>query len=284
MISLENLKSSGHFKEISLQKWDILFLEWDIDQNLYVVYDGELSVQKSIATKKWQFKTLWLLGIGNIVWEWALSGSKEKEVQIVANRKTVLLSIKWKKEFPAFVNEFPQDWYSLLTTIIDIANTRLLRANKELTANYEVNVAISKIKDVSMSSIYKLLLIFESILQVDQIMYFEKNLVMDEYYKLRYDSKSEQALQNKIIKFSWESLDFKKLTEEEIKISKYYRYTTLSLWEENYGFILIGRNLKDFHENEEQLLQNTAWSFVGVIHQKKIMDDQRNKNYIKSAL
>lgn len=284
MIQLENIKSSGHFTEVSLQKWDILFHEWDINKNIYIVYDGELCVQKSIATKRGEFKTLGLLGIGNIVGEWSLSNNDQKQVQIIANRNTTLLAIEWKKDFPNFVNAFPRDGYTLLTTIIDIANTRLLRANKELTANYEVNIAISKIKDISMSSIYKLLLIFESILWVDQIMYFEKNIVMDEYYKLRYNSKSKHSLQNKIIKFPGEILDFQKLSEENIETAKYYRYTKLSLWEENHWFIVVWRDSKDFHENEEQLLQNTAWSFVGVIHQKKIMDDDRNKNYIKSAL
>jgi CRP-like cAMP-binding protein len=284
MIILENLKSSGYFNTISLKKWDVLFKQWDINQNLYLVYDGELSVQKEISLQKWEFKTLWLLGIGNIVWEAALSNNKPKEVKISANRETILLSIEWKKAFPKFVSAFPKDGYSLLITIIDIANTRLLKANSELTANYEVNIAISKIRDISMSSIYKLLLIFESIIWVDQIMYFEKNLVMDEYYKLRYDSKNKKCLRNTIIKFPNETLNFKILKEEKVEICKYKRYIKLSLWRESYWFILIGRDKKDFHENEEKLLINTAASFVAIIHQKRILDDKKNKNYVKSVL
>lgn len=284
MIELEKLKSSGHFEEIKLKKWDILFHEWDVDMNLYLVYDGELSVRKEVSLQKWKYKTLSLLGIWNIVWEAALSHNNPKEVQIIANRETTLLAIEWKTAFPNFVSAFPELGYIFLTTVIDIANTRLLRANSELTANYEVNVAISKIKDISMASIYKLLLIFESILKVDQIMYFEKNLVMDEYYKLRYDSKNEHSMGNTIIKFPNGKLNLDILKEEEIKVSKYKRFIELTLWEESYGFILIWKDSKDFHENEEKLLRNTAWSFVAVIHQKRILDDTKNKNYIKSAL
>ena len=283
MLQLENIKSSGYFEELSLEQWSVLFDEGEKDEFLYIVYDGELSVQKSIMTKKGQYKVLWLLWIWNIVWEGSLSNNNPKEVRIIANRKTSLLKIHGKK-FPEFVTHFPKEWYTLLTTIIDIANTRLLRANKELTANYEVNIAISKIKDISLSSILKLLVVFESILGVDQIMYFEKNLVMDNYYKLKYDSKSEQSLQNSIIKFENETFDIAKLKEENIQISKYIRHTKLSLWDTNYGFLLIGKDAKDFNENEEKLLQNTAGSFVGIIHQKKILDDQKNINYIKSAL
>lgn len=267
-----------------MSAWEILFKEWDIDENIYIIYDGELSVERSIETKKWSFKQLWLIGIWNIVWEAALSHSEPKEVQIIANRNTLLLKIEWKKAFPTYVTAFPKDAYEVLITIISIANSRLLRSNRQLTANYEVNVAISKIKDISITSIYKLLLIFQSILQVDQIMYFEKNRVMDSYYKLRYNSKNKSSIQNKIIKFEDETLSFDTLKQEWIELSKHIIHADLTLWEEHYGFLVVGREKKVFHENEQQLLINTAGSFVWIIHQKWLIDEARNKNYIKSAL
>lgn len=284
MIHLENIKSSWHFTQLKLKSWEVLFQQWDIDENLYIIYDGELSVQRSIETKKWDFKELWLLSIGNIVWEAALSHSEPKQVQIVANRDTVLLKIEWKTDFPKFVSEYPSEGYTLLTTIISIANTRLLRANRQLTANYEVNLAISKIKDISITSIYKLLLVFQSILQVDQIMYFEKNRVIDSYYKLRYDSKNTSSIQNKIIKLKNEKFDFDVLQAEKVDLCRYIRSSDLTLWDEHYWFLVMGRDIKDFHENEDQLLANIAWSFVGIIHQKWIIDEAKNKNYIKSVL
>ena len=45
----------------------------------------------------------------------------------------------------------------------------------------------------------------------------------------------------------------------------------------------MGRERKDFSENEEKLLKNTAASFVGIIHQKNLLDQQKNKAYIKSG-
>ena len=115
-------------------------------------------------------------------------------------------------------------------------------------------------------------------------MYFEKNRVMDTYYKLKYDSKNKTAIQNKIMKFDNEKLNMQQLKDEGIELSRYTRTTELTLWDEHYGFIVIGRDKRDFHEWEEQLLSNTAGSFVGIIHQKWLIDDARNKNYIKSAL
>lgn len=282
MINIEEIKKSGYFNEISLKKGELLFSEWDVDENLYIVYDGELSIEKEINTKKWEFKLLSLLGPGNFVWESALSHSNPKEVRIRAKRDTQLLYIEWKKEFPKFVTEFPKIAYWVLISIIDISNSRLLRANREVTANYEVNIAISKIKDISITSINKLLLVFESILQVDQIMFFEKNIVMDNYYKLKYDSKNEKCLQNKIIKFPEETFSSEKLLEEDIATSRFLRHTKLRLWGTNYGFLAMGREKKDFNENEEKLLHNIASSFVWIIHQKELLDEQRDKSYIKS--
>jgi hypothetical protein len=79
-------------------------------------------------------------------------------------------------------------------------------------------------------------------------------------------------------------MNFEILAEEKIIVSKYKRYIKLSLGQENYWFIVMWRNHKDFHENEEKLLRNTAASFVAIIHQKRILDDTRNQNYVKSAL
>jgi len=281
MLNLEHIKSCDFFKETHLKKWDILFKEWDIDSFLYIVYDWELIIEKSIILMEWKFKKLSLLGLWNIVWEWSLNNSDPKEVQIRANRDTVLYKIN-AQDFPKFTTKHPKTAYSILTTVISLSNTRLLRANREVTANYEVNIAISKISNISADSIYKLLFVFESILWVDQIMFFEKNLVMDNYYKLKYDSKSEHSLQNKIIKFPDNSVDKKTLEDEWIIVSKNIRSVELALWGTSYGFLVTWKDNKDFNENEEKLLQNTAGSFVAIIHQKKLLDEQNNKNYVKN--
>ena len=282
MLDLEKLKSSEYFTEISLQSGEILFREGDLDEHLYIVYDGELSVERSVSSSPWNFKTLWLLWIWNIVGESALTRNEEKEVQIKAHRATTLLSIHWKEDFPNFVNNSPAEAYNLLLAIIDISNLRLLRANREVTAHYEVSNAISHIQSFDLKAVVSLLKTFKSILEVDTIMYFEKNIVMEDYYKLKYDSGTTQNFQNQIFKFTKNTLSNSTIRDEGLELPKYTRSTPLFLWSENYGFLLIGRKGKDFHENEEKLLQNTATSFVGVIHQKEILENERNKSYMKS--
>lgn len=284
MIQLEKLKKTWFFKEVILKQWEILFDEGEKDWNIYIIYDGELAVQRSIKSEVGNMKTLGLLWIWNIVGEGALSRDLPKEVRVISNRNTILLSINGKNTFQDFLKNFPDEWYNLLITIIEIANSRLLRANKEVTANYEVSRAIANIWTIDMKSIYWLLETFHKILEVDQILYFEKNLVMPDYYKLKYDSQAEHKLQNIIIKFPGNILNKEILEEESIHLLPYSRYTALLLWKDNHGFLCVARERKDFNENEEKLLQNVATSFVWVIHQKEILDEQKNKIYIKWGL
>lgn len=282
MLDLEKIKSSDFFTLQEIQAWETLLKEGDIDEYLYIIYSGELIVEKSINTLQDKFKVLSHLWPWDILWEASLRESHPKQVQIRASQNTRILKIHGKKDFPKFVSKHPQLWYDVLMSVISIANSRLTKANREVTANYEVSIAISKIKDFSASSIYKLLLIFESILEVDQIMYFEKNLVVDHYFKLKYNSLNKHSLQNSILKLEDDNISQEKLTEESIKVSPYIRSAKLSLGEINYGFLVVWKKDTDFTENEEKLLTNIASSLVWVIHQKKLIDDQKNKNYIKS--
>ena len=283
MLDLEFLKSSEYFEQIFLKKWEILFSEWERDEYVYIVYDGEISVEKSLQTQAGEFKNLGLLWIWNIIGEWSLDKVQKKEVQIKANRNSTLLRIHGKEDVPKFIESSPKEAYIFLMTIINLANTRLLRANRELSANYEVSQAILWINTINMKSIIALLQSFQSILWVDRIIYFEKNIAVDTYYKLRYDSQANASLTSDIFVLTEDTLFREELESQWLTLSRYVIHTPLLLWKKNYGYLVVGKNGKDFHENEEKLLGNTAASFVWVIHQKEILNNERNKTYIKSV-
>lgn len=282
MIDLEYLQWSGFFKELILSAWEVLFSEWDVDPHIYLIYDGELIVKKSVATNINAFKTLWTITKWNIVWEWALNHEEKKEVHIEANKKTKLLKIDGKKDFPQFMAEKPKEAYSLLMSIIHLANTRLLEANREITANYEVSLAISHIQEINLLSITRLLETFIPILWVERILYFEKNQAVEWYYKLQYDSKKSSNIENNIFTIQDIKEAHAEIESQWIQLTRFTRITPLPLGKKNYWYIMIGREKNDFHENEEKLLTNTAMSFVSIIHQKEILDATRNKSYIKN--
>jgi len=283
-MDLKTLQHSPFFDEVSLSQWDVLFDEWEKDSFLYIVLEGELDIDTSLQSLDKKYKKLWSVKSGGIIGEASLSHSEEKQVRIIARSESKVLKIDGRKDFPNFIKEHPDLGYQILIEIIDMSNKRLLQANKQVTANFEVNNAISKIKDVSNTSIYKLLLIFESILGVDQIMFFEKNVAMDEYFKCKFNSKNKHAITNTIIKFPKWVFSRDIVLESGIELATYIRWVALKLWDNNYGFLVAWKETRSFNENEEKLLQNTASSFVAVIHQKEIMSENENKKHIKSGI
>lgn len=282
MIDLALITSNSFFKKLHLKKDEKLFQEWENNDNIYILHSGSLRVEKKIAVGDNTFKHLSNIYPGGIIGEGTLSASVPKQVQIRALQDSTLYSIS-AHEFKEFATTYPEIGYELMLEIIKLGNHRLLVANKEITSNYEVNLAISKIKDFTSTTIYKLLIIFQGILDVDQIMYFEKNLVMDTYFKLKYDSRKEKSIQNIIFKFENNTLNPKEISKEWNEIYENHIFVPLILWEVNYGYILVARKHTDFNDNDMRLLENTASWFIAVIHQKHIMEEERNQNYIKNA-
>lgn len=281
MISRDILLTSGFFQQVSLKKGEILFDEWEKDPYLYIISQWELCLQKSTKLEKWHFKTLWNLKKDAILWEGSLTKDTAKEVRIIAVEDTELLRIESQKDIARFVEQYPQEGYELLLEIIKIWNARILQANKEVTANYEISRALSRLQHIDMKAIYSLLETFESILWVDQIVYIEKNTALDEYYKLRYNSLEEIKVQNIILHFPKNIYAQEILETEKIVLGTYTRCIPLLIGENQHGYLLIWKHKNDFLESEEKLLQNIAVSFVGVIHQKEILQEQKNKLSLK---
>ena len=281
MIELDILIKSWFFKEVFLKKWEVLFHEGEINPFLYIIYEGEARVEKSIVWEAWTYKTLWSLKKWDIIWEGSISENAPKEVQIVCTQDTHLLYIHSHDTFPIFLERYPKDAYLLLLKIIKLSNNRLLQANRELTANYEISSKISTLEEINVKSIFSLLDTFEAILKADQILYIEKSTALDEYYKLKYNSYEAIKAQNIILHFSKNIFSYEKLEKEHIELMRYYRSISLSIGNEIHGFLVISRAENDFNESEERLLQNIATSFVWIIHQKQLQEEQKNKNYIK---
>jgi len=280
MISLPNLQKSGHFKTLSLNQWEVLFEQWDFDSNLYIIVSWELEVDTKIHSIAGEYKNIWVLHAWEILWEASMSRNEQKQARVSSLWKTTLLYIDGKVGFLKFLKEYPELWYQLLLSIIEITNRRLLSANQETRANHEVNLAIWEIKTITTKAIGKLLEKFKTILKVDQIVFLEKNIVMDEYFKLKYISPSKKELWNTIIKFSKGIFSLDVLREESIELKQELLFSPLHLWDKEYGFLVIWRDKKKFERWEEKLLQNTASSFVGIIHRKEVLDEQESKKLL----
>jgi hypothetical protein len=116
-----------------------------------------------------------------------------------------------------------------LLHIIELSNSRLLRANREVTANYEISCAIAQMGQIDMQAIISLLKIFKSILQADEILYIEKNTALEEYFKIKYMSRDKDKIQNIIIHLEKNIFYYEKIEKENIMLFRYRRFVPLLL-------------------------------------------------------
>ena len=147
MLNIEFLENSWFFQIKTLEAWEILFDEWDIDNNLYIIKEWELSIEKYTTTDRTETKILAKLWNSEIFWEWSLWDSAPKQVRIKATKKTTLLEIEAKNSFEEFLLKHTKKWVDLLSSIIYISNKRLLEANFLITSSYKINKHISEINE-----------------------------------------------------------------------------------------------------------------------------------------
>ena len=51
MFDIKNILWNKYFKSKSLKTWEILFDEWEIDKNIYVVEKGKVKVEKYFSSE-----------------------------------------------------------------------------------------------------------------------------------------------------------------------------------------------------------------------------------------
>jgi hypothetical protein len=85
----------------------------------------------------------------------------------------------------------PKEALQFLKQIIDLGNKRVLKANSQITATYEMNHAILELESVNNKSVFHLLDTFKNIVHADFILFLEKNPVIDSYLNVKYDTRNQ---------------------------------------------------------------------------------------------
>jgi len=189
MLNIEFLENSWFFQIKTLEAWEVLFDEWDIDNNLYIIKEWELSIEKYTTTDRTETKILAKLWNSEIFWEWSLWDSAPKQVRIKATKKTTLLEIEAKNSFEEFLLKHTKKWVDLLSSIIYISNKRLLEANFLITSSYKINKHISEINEFNNKNLFEILDELEKTINWKYVLYLEKNPVLENILILKYDSR-----------------------------------------------------------------------------------------------
>ncbi len=278
--NLKKLEKNKNFKITNLKKWDILFNEWDIDNNLYFIVNWELGIEKYTTIEKKDTKELAILKKWDFLWEWSFIRTDDpKQVNIIAKTDTKLLKIDTKKDFKDFIKQEPELWLEILIKIIDTSNIRLLESNKRLTSILKMSDQIASIEEYDMKNIFNLIDSFQKIIWVDYIIFLEKNPIMKNYTTIKYDTRIKWKMQDTIIDLWDNILNIKDLKDNWIKLSKYNSIQSLKNWNEIIWFLVFWQNKNDFNDNEIKNIKPIANSLAWVIKQKQYIQDQINKEY-----
>lgn len=278
MLQLDFLQNSWFFKEFHLQANEILFDEWEKDQNIYIIVTGEIEIQKYTTLKRDEVKTLAKLSADQVFWEAALNNNKPKEARVIATRKTLLLWINAQEWIQNFMEKYPIEATNFLKYIIHLATTRVNYWNSLITANYKITQEIQKIKKVTNKSIFELIDKLEKIIHIDYILFVEKNPVMKDFLMLKYDSRNKWQMSDKIIEVANSKLDFL-----ELKINDTYSQTMdLNIWPENLWYLIFVRKNEDFSDNDIKILASISTWISWLIKEKRILEEEKNRIYMQN--
>ncbi len=277
MLDINFLKNSKFFNQRTLKKNEVLFDEGDIDNNIYILLAWELSVEKYTTRKKTETKVLGHLIKNDIFWEWALNSNQTKGLKLIAKRETHLLYINAQEWLEEFSKSQPKEWLDLLKYIIYISNKRLLEANLLITANYQISHDILSLNQINNKSIFELIDRIKDIINVDYILFLEKNTVMENYLIMKYDSRKQWKMQSEIIEITDNKLE---LLELKLTDTNYY-IQELAIWEDGLWYLVYFRKKKDFDENDKKILTSISSWISWVIKEKKLIEEERDKNFME---
>jgi len=279
MLNIKNLENSWFFKKIILEKWELLFDEWDINNNLYIIKIWELKVEKYTDKNKNETKILWYIKSNEILWEASLNNNKEKEVKISANKKSYLLYINWKEWIDEFSKKYIEDSIELFKYMIYLWNKRLIDTNKLITINYKFNQELLLIKNISNKSIFEIIDKLVDILDISYILYYEINPIMNNFLILKYDTRYKWKMKNEIIEITEKKLDILKS-----KLNDFHNYIqNIFIWNINLWYLSFFKKEYKFSENEKKVLSSISTWFSWLIKQKLILEEERNKNFLKES-
>ncbi len=279
MLNIDFYKKFKYFKEKNLLKWEIIFDEWDLDNNLYIITSWSISIQKYTTIDKVDTKELAILKAWDFFWEASLNNLERKEVKVISLEPTTLLCINWELWVQSFIQKSPKEWLLLLNHIIDITNKRLLKANRQITANFEIVKSIQEIEKINEKNIFILINKIKSIIWCDYILFFERNTVLRNYINFRYDTRKENIIQEQFFDLTNISFELKDITW--IELDKYNHIEKLNIWELELWFLVFWNKKMKFNENDQKLISSISSSLTWVLKQREILKEENNKNYIK---
>jgi len=275
MIDINFLENSWYFKIRPLKKWEVLFNEWDFDNNLYIIKKWSLVIKKKVNDNN-DIKIIAKIWEWEVFWEWSLWNSEPKQVSIEASQDTLLLEIEAKNKFEEFLQKNTKEWIDLLSSIIYISNKRLLEANYLITLSYRINKYISEITIFNNKNLFSIIDELDKTINPDYTIYIEKNSIVDKVWTIKYDTRRKWKMLQNIIELENNKIQIDKIKNEWINISNYNLIEELKNNNKVVRYLIIWKN-NLFNEWEKKIIWIISVAIAWFIKQKEYFEENLNK-------
>ena len=271
MLDIQKIHDCWHFSTLTLSVGEMLFDQWDVDHNLYIIVSWSLEIRKYRDSSRSDSKLLATLKSWEIFWEAALENELPKEVSIQAQSHTSLIKIHTGDDFELFMQQEPKLSLTLFRAIIASSNKRVSGGNTIITATDEMSRQIRELTTINYKSIFALIDNMCQIVPCDRILYIEKHSTLEWYYILRYNTHQSGKLLSEVI----ESSDFNLRSIESViwKSAEINILESLAVGAQTIWYLVYGKMWTAFDNNEMKIISSISPLLWGIIHHKKIMDD-----------
>lgn len=271
MLDIQKIHDCWHFSPLRLEAGKMLFDQWESDDYLYIIVSWSLEIRKYRDNTRSDSKLLARLDAWEVFWEAALENSLPKEVSIWTGTDVELLKIHTGEAFELFIKQEPELCLHLFRAIIASSNKRVSGWNTIITATDEMSRQIRELTTINYKSIFALIDNMCQIVPCNRILYVEKHSTLPGYYILRYNTRHSGKLLSEVIESGDLSLrDIENVVwqSSEMNILESLRVGSQTIW-----YLVYGKMGSAFDNNEMKIISSISPLVWGIIHHKKIMDD-----------
>jgi len=129
---------AGYFKETAYAAGDVVFKEKTKGDSLYIIVEGEVTIEKAMDDEGREFKALAILSAGDFFGEMAVIQGQVRFAQARATKDSALYEIDREKLF-SFIKENPATGISIFREIMSSLLRRLQHTSNELTMLFDLS-------------------------------------------------------------------------------------------------------------------------------------------------
>ena len=132
-----------YFKPTAYAAGDVVFREKSQGDTMFIIADGEITIEKALDEVGAEFKQLAILSSGDFFGEMAVIEGQTRFAQARASKDSSLYEIERAKLF-SFIKEHPDTGITVFTAIMKTLLKRLQHTSNELTMLFDLSRQLTK--------------------------------------------------------------------------------------------------------------------------------------------